>query len=228
MRLIEPLADLLYPPACWACGAPLDRQGDGLCPECPWIPLGEACARCGEPQGPHAAGPDCTACRGRALSFRHVAAAGRYEAGLKEAVRRAKFSGQDAAWGWMGLRLAGTVAAQPWSQGIRAVVAVPSSWRTRWSRGFNPAELLARPVARRLGVPLRPWLKKTGKSPPQVGLKRAERLANVANAFAARGRPEGPVLLVDDVMTTGATVDACARALRSAGAASVDVAVLAR
>ena len=228
MRLLEPLADLLYPPACWACGAPIPRQDQGLCPECPWIPLGEACARCAEPRGPHAAGADCPACRGRLLAFRHVAAAGRYEKGLKQALLRAKFGGQEAAWAWLGLKLAETVAAETWAEGIRAVVPVPSSRRARWERGFNPAELLARPVASRLGVPLRRWLARSGSARPQVGLGRAERLANVAGAFAARGKPGGPVLLVDDVMTTGATMDACAAALKAAGAASVDVAALSR
>ena len=226
----ESLLDLLYPPACWACGSPIPRQADGLCADCPLVPLGEACGRCAEPQGPHAGGPDCPLCRGRSLSFRHVAAAGRYEAGLKDAVRRAKFGGESGAWDWMGSLLSGAVTAQAWAGGIREVVPVPSSRSSRWKRGFNPAELLAGPVARRLGVPVRGRLRRRGAFVPQVGLGREARLSNVRNAFEAvpGTKTEGAVLLVDDVMTTGATVDACAAALLSAGAASVDVAVLAR
>ncbi len=225
------LLDLLYPPACWACGGPIPEQAQGLCAGCPLIPLGDCCRRCGEPQGPHA-GPDgCDTCRGRSLFFRHVAALGRYEGALQALVRRAKFGGEPAAWGWLGARLAGEVSAAPWAAGADAVVPVPSSRRTLWRRGYNPARLLARPVARRLDRPLKAWLARRGPAIPQVGLHRAERLANVEGAFALspRASPTGlRLLLVDDVMTTGATLAACAGLLVRAGARSVDVAVAGR
>lgn len=229
--LVAPLVDLLYPPACWACGRPIPDQAQGLCAACPLIPLGDCCRRCGEPQGPHACPEGCDTCRGRSLFFRHVAALGRYEGALQALVRRAKFGGEPAAWGWLGARLAGEVSAAPWAAGADAVVAVPSSRRARWRRGYNPAGLLARPVARRLARPLTSWLVRQGPAVPQVGLGRKERLANVDGAFAlARcARPEGlRLLLVDDVMTTGATLADCAGLLVRAGARSVDVAVAGR
>lgn len=232
MRLLDPLIDLLYPPACWACGAALEDARQGLCAACPLPPLGASCRRCAEPRREGEADPpDCPNCRGRDLAFRHVQALGRYEGALQRAILRAKFGGETAAWGWLGSRLGGAAAAAPWAGEVRAVVPVPSARAARWRRGFNPARLLASGVAKTLNAPVKDLLRRRGPDAPQVGLGRAERLANVSAAFClTRGaRPSGKgILLVDDVMTTGSTVAACAAALRSAGAASVDVAVLAR
>ena len=229
--MLGALADLLYPPSCWACGTSIASQADALCSACAITSLGDACRRCGEPQGPGAGRrEDCDTCRGRSLAFGRVAALGRYEGGLKRAVQRAKFEGELGAWAWMGTALAREVAALPWSAEVAAVVPVPSSWRARLTRGVNPAALLGKAVADHLGKPMRPWLGRR-HARPQVGLGRAERLANAEGAFLAspRARPSGlRLLLVDDVMTTGATADACARALKAAGALAVDVAVAAR
>ena len=229
--LVTTLIDLLYPPACWACRAPLERQADGFCGACALVPLGNACPRCAEPQGPYVSPSDCENCRGRRLHFRHVLALGRYEGGLQTAIRRAKFGGEAAIWRWMGQALAEAAAQTPWTGGIDAVTPVPSTRRARFARGFNPAMLLARPVAGRLGRPLLHALRRQDRGVPQVGLGRSARLANVEGAFRA-GQPDlfsgRRILLIDDVMTTGATVSACARAFMEAGAASVDVAVVGR
>ncbi len=146
-------------------------------------------------------------------------------------MRHAKFGGEPAAWGWMGEGLAGALSQQPWAAELDAVVCVPSAWRARLRRGFNPAELLARVVARRRGLPCRSWLRRPGPALPQVGLGRAARLANASGAFALarRARPGGlRLLLVDDVMTTCATAACCAGVLTQAGALSVDIAVAGR
>ncbi len=231
LPVLSALTDLLYPPSCWACGSSLERQAQALCGACALVPLGEACRRCGEPQGPGASTmEDCDTCRGRPLAFSRVAALGRYEGGLRRAVQRAKFEGELGAWAWMGKALADHVAALPWAGEVDAVVPVPSTWRARLARGANPAALLAGAVSRRLERPRRPWLLRR-PTPPQVGLGRRERLANVEGAFriSPEATPSGlRLLLVDDVMTTGATVDVCARALKAAGALRVDVAVAAR
>jgi ComF family protein len=114
------------------------------------------------------------------------------------------------------------------------VVPVPMHrWRL-FTRRFNQSAMLAREIARRTGLRLETGaLVRTRATPPQVGLSRREREANVAGAFKVSERSKQQiagrrVLLVDDVITTGSTVDACARVLKSAGAASVDVLALAR
>jgi ComF family protein len=113
-----------------------------------------------------------------------------------------------------------------------AIVPVPLHLsRLRW-RGFNQAVVLAKPLAAQRACPIRPMaLERLRPTPPQVGLGGDERRRNVANAFRIRPgwSPTGTrVLLVDDIYTTGATVEECAKVLRRGGARAVDIAVLAR
>ena len=123
-------------------------------------------------------------------------------------------------------------AAQAFSGAIDLVVPVPLHPRRLAERGYDPAALLAAPVARRLGVPSRPCaLARMRETPQQVVMDRASRLLNVAGAFAVREHTTvagARVLLVDDVRTTGATLDGCARALHEVGARAVLALVLAR
>ena len=114
--------------------------------------------------------------------------------------------------------------------GIDALVSVPLSPRGLRDRGFNQALLLADALSRKKRLPLIiDVLRKVVDTPPQVGLSAKERAANVKNAFVCTGKISGMnILLIDDVMTTGATVDACAKQLLRSGAQSVNVLTLAR
>lgn len=121
--------------------------------------------------------------------------------------------------------------ALPRQQRFDLVTATPMHWRRRWQRGFNQAELLANEVSRRTGIKTARLVRRRKSTPPQAGLTRAARRTNVAGAFElapgvdVRGLR---VLLVDDVLTTGATASACAAVLKRAGAKYVAVLTLAR
>jgi ComF family protein len=119
----------------------------------------------------------------------------------------------------------------PLEQQFDVVLAMPMHWRKRWERGFNQAELLARPVARRYGLKLGTNLRRRRYTKAQAGLSEAQRRNNLRDCFAV-ARPEQisgrRILLIDDVLTTGATLRAAAAALKSAGAGYVCALTLAR
>lgn len=106
-----------------------------------------------------------------------------------------------------------------------AVTWVPARSRDVRARGFDHAEVLARGVASQLGLPADPLLARRGHQRDQAGLDRTHRLSNLTTAFVARGAMSGALLLIDDLVTTGATAASCARALESAGAGHVDLLV---
>jgi ComF family protein len=122
--------------------------------------------------------------------------------------------------------------ALPREQRFDVIVPMPLHWRKRLERGFNQSELLARVLSRRTGIPVLNALERRKPTAPQAGLTRAQRRSNVAGAFEAsrrRDRIDGRhVLLIDDVLTTGATASACAAVLKRAGARRVTVLTLAR
>ena len=123
-------------------------------------------------------------------------------------------------------------AALPLDERFDAVTPVPLHWRKQWQRGFNQSELLARDIARRRGIPVVRALRRARSTQTQAGLSNTERRKNVAAAFqcrtAARTLAGARVLLIDDVMTTGSTAAACARALKQASVARVVLLTVAR
>jgi ComF family protein len=133
---------------------------------------------------------------------------------------------------WFAERLAETAAAEPTFAEAELVVPVPLDAARRRERGYNQAELIARPLARLLGKPLEPsLLVRTRARPDKLKLSRHERWQTVRGAYRASEGvriDKARILLVDDVFTTGATLDACARALRAQGARHVLAATVAR
>lgn len=152
-----------------------------------------------------------------------------YDGALRDAIRAMKYRRHRAAGDRLGRMLA-DLAPPGVVCGVDAAVPVPMHPTRLAARGYNQAELLARPLARALGVPcLAGAVSRLHQDSPQAGLDAAARRANVRGAFRARGPvPSGTILLVDDVFSTGATADACARALLDGGARSVLVLTLAR
>ncbi len=190
-----------------------------------------ACSRCLAPfSNAHPLDEDgvCALCRADADGPDVVFAYGVFEEPLRELVHLFKYAGVTALARPLGrlLRL-----AVPRDRRFDLIVPTPLHWRRRWTRGYNQAMLLARELAPALGLKPVNALRRTRATTAQAGLSRTARRANVAGAFLVRdaSRIRGRrVLLVDDVMTTGATLRACAAALKRAGARSVSIAVLAR
>lgn len=234
------LADLVWPPACAACRAPVAEAG-GLCAAC-WAETRliqpPACRLCGQPLD--LGGPDatCDACLHAPPAWSEGAAAAVYEGaarrlalGLKHA-DRLDIAALGARW---------MLAAEA-GRGARLVAAAdlvappPLHWLRMLKRRYNQSGELARAICRLAGRPAAfapDLLRRTRATPTQEGRNRLQRHENVAGAFAVaprwRGRLAGArVLLVDDVLTTGATLSACAEACRAAGAADVTVLALAR
>ncbi len=170
----------------------------------------------------------CAACRSGLRGFDYASSFGSYEGSLRSLIHLYKY----AAMKPLGRPLANYLdRALPGEERFDAVVPVPLHWRKKWHRGFNQAELLARHIARRRGIPLRNALRRRRATATQAGLASAGRRRNVEGAFAVRRniRLKGErILLIDDVMTTGATAGACAAALKRAGAQSVSLLTLAR
>jgi ComF family protein len=167
-------------------------------------------------------------CRRGLRGFDAAYSYGAYEGVLRELIHLFKYGRIRTLARPLGRYLA---AAMPPDATFDVVAPVPLNWRRRWSRGFNQSALLAGAAARRLGVGVTPALSRTRATAAQAGLSHARRRANVSGAFRVR-RPEQVagrrILLVDDVMTTGATASACAAALKRAGARYVALLTLAR
>lgn len=212
------LLDLLLPPRCGGCRA----VGSWLCARCRARirrleePL---CRRCGVEV--ESARSEC-GCRSRLRSIARLRSAAAYEGPVESAIHRFKYQGWRRLAGPLALLMAERLAVE--GLAARFVVGVPLHPARLRERGFDQAGLLARELRRSMALASPPGrLVRTRHTPPQVGHDRVWRLANVRAAFEWRGGPlEGsPVLLVDDVATTGATLDACASALRAGGSGPV-------
>lgn len=226
--LVSALADTFLPAVCGRCGHTLHgRPAAGVCESC-WRAVerhrGESCPRCGRP-GLAEPGP-CLTCRDTPPAWDAAASVGPYAGSLRDLVLLLKQRRHDELAAPLAELLAEVFRAAGWEPPA-AVVGVPMHWWRRWRRGFNQAELLAGHLAARLGVPRRAPLRRRAAA-PQVGRARSERLRLSARAFRPVQRVRGSIVLVDDVLTTGATAAACTLALRQAGAAEVRVLALAR
>lgn len=169
----------------------------------------------------------CGSCLAQPPRFDAVASAFAYGFPVDRLVQRFKFSGDLALGAWLGEALARQVASRPRPDFL---IPAPLSAQRLRGRGFNQALLLARRVGRRLGIALDAnAAAKPRDTPPQARLSRVARQANLRDAFVCPRRLDGLHLaIVDDVMTTGATADALAAALKAAGATRVDAWVVAR
>lgn len=217
----------LWRQECALCGG--DGGTDGLCAPCrgDLPPNRPACVRCAAPVGSALALP-CGACLRRPPPWHAARVPFRYDWPLDGLITAMKFGRRLALAATLGAVLAD--ALDGLVPGDAAVVPVPlHRWRLA-ARGFNQAAELAAPVARRLGLAWLPdALTRVRATPPQSGLSAARRRANLRNAFAVHPRLRGrDLVLVDDVVTTGSTATAVARACRRAGVGRITLVALAR
>jgi predicted amidophosphoribosyltransferase len=240
-RLVPGLAGellgLLAPPACAACGAPVARAEVLVCAQClrglPWL-RGRRCPRCALPRHP---ARGCPAAR---AAFAGAWAPLAYEGSARALVAALKFRGALAVAGLMGAQLAAHLPAAlrgpPAAPSAVTVagssgpvlVPVPPHPVRRRRRGFDPAAELAAALAARTELPIAPILRRRDRAPRQVGLGRAQRRRAGRLVIEATRAPPPRVLLIDDVHTTGATLDACARVLVAAGCGQVVAVTYAR
>jgi ComF family protein len=220
----ERALDVVFPPRCAGCGA----RGYLLCPECTATIAyirPPACPMCGR----RTTRPGiCPICRAYPNALDGMVAATAFEEPVRACIHALKYEGQRPYAGLLAELARPSLALLPPPD---AIVPVPLFAKRERGRGFNQSALIARRLAGD-DLPVLPqWLARTRDTPPQVGQDREARHANVADAFicpdpaTVRGRS---IVLLDDVATTGATLDACASALRAAGALSVHALVVAR
>jgi ComF family protein len=195
--------------------------------------LNSVCPRCALKVGPFAdLGGGCASCRNRSLGFDAAFAMGSYEGDLRDLCLRLKHERN----AWLATCLSGLLVESRRDafsnlSSDALVVPVPLHWSRYWERGYNQAEALAEGIAKQLKLPIRRMLKRVVRTGRLANLSRTARGEAVRNAFRARAHSKikgRTILLVDDVLTTGATCGAAARALKQAGAARVVVAVVAR
>ncbi|MGC9316932.1 MAG: double zinc ribbon domain-containing protein, partial [Armatimonadota bacterium] len=226
----DELLDLLFPPRCQVCGRP---GAQPLCETCREEVLfigGHCCALCGVPlRETQRASMLCADCRdGRDISG--ARAVGLHTGSLREAVLAFKFRGRTRLADPLAEMLVDAFRGQAEGKGLplsecAALVPVPLHAQRRAWRGFDQAELLAERMAPEVGLPVcTDAIERVRNTTPQTEMDRRERLTNVRDAFEARRvwRLRGrAVILIDDVFTTGATIQECARTLRAAGAVAV-------
>jgi ComF family protein len=199
-------------PVCSACWTGIKPYGGPSCRVCSRPLVSGLASSCGE-------------CIAETPHFKAAVCFGLYEGAVREAIHILKFSGVR--------RLSSPLAGLLLDKGLPPadfIVPVPLSAKGLRKRGFNQSALIGKHISKYKGIPLLTGaLVKTKETLPQVGLLKKERKANVRGAFAARGNLKGKkIILLDDVMTTGATVNECSKMLMKAGAEDVLVLTVAR
>jgi ComF family protein len=226
----------LFPDDCRVCGQPLHEVSRiPVCRKCLHEPSAlhaeYFCVACKTPFLNHFPLDEqgrCSLCRLGLSGFDTVYTFGSYENALRKLIHLFKYGKMRPLARPLGALVARAI---PREQRFDLIIPMPLHWRKRWSRGYNQSDLLAREVARRWGVPVARIVSRVKATAPQAGLTNSKRRLNVRAAFRIRKGTNVQglrVLLIDDVVTTGATASACAHVLKRAGAGHVAVAAVAR
>lgn len=230
---------ILFPDDCRLCGEPLTEfTRVPVCRACldglrPLRAEAAVCDGCGIPRDA-AIGTRCERCAAGEYHFAQARSFGVYDGALREVLHLFKYQGLQPLAAPLAERMSRVFQAERWDQaGFAGVLAVPLSPARQRQRGYNQAELLAGEFSKLTGIPLvKDACRRARETALQTGLTRAQRAENMRGAFApgprAHALRDRAILLIDDVLTTGATLSACARAVRQAGAARVCALTVAR
>jgi len=226
-RLGGDILSLLYPPECVLCGR---NQPAVVCDTCraglPRIE-GPRCEQCADTLDDPSLDL-CIACGTQERSFDRVVAVAPYDRGWRTLIHCFKFDGEQAVGRFLAREAAAVAQSAGLETEIDVITYVPMTRQERRCRGFNQAERLAQGIARELKLPVQRMLAKHRRTERQSRLGARQRRENLRDAFRVVRWERRRVLLVDDICTTGATVNECARALRRGGCHSVVVLTIAR
>ena len=229
------LLDVLYPPHCVLCEAGAE-SGQVLCAACrEKAPRLQApfCQVCSTPFSGKIDGPfTCSNCNAQRFAFSNAVSCRRSAGPVRELIHRFKYQGQLPLKKQLGAWLAETLAdPRLQTPPCDLLVPVPLHFARRRERGFNQSLVLAKELFRHSGIPVSDCLRRIRYTQTQTTFDREERMENLRGAFQMRHHRDVTrlhLLIIDDVLTTGSTVNECARVLMAAGAASVRVATVAR
>ncbi len=227
------ILDFIYPPHCLLCrGAPLEGERTGLCTSCRAgleAIEGPHCPRCGCPAGAEDA--PCRNCAGKVFTFSRMRALAPFNDSMQRLIHMLKYEGRTPVGRVLGQALGEALAGDALVGDALMILPVPLHGSRQRERGYNQSALIARAAGAALGLPVREGiLRRVRPTQTQTALDLSDRMANVKGAFRVRRADliQGErLLLLDDVVTTGATTNACAEALLDAGAKEVVVAAAA-
>ena len=228
--ILTPLADLLLTPLCFGCGSRLREASDLICEDCLAqlaLPGEDTCKLCGTQLEQGA----CPHCAESIPLFRVARSAFLFKSPVRELVHAFKYDSYTRVSPWLIKGMLQTYQSEPAFSCCDLVTAVPLHWVRQRDRGFNQSELLARQLAKHLGLAYKQLARRSHHTPSQTRLSKEERQHNLGNAFKLKSKQDlsgSHILLIDDVFTTGTTVNQLSRLFLDHQAASVAVLTAAR
>lgn len=226
--LLESFLNFLFPQHCVVCGNYIPEGGFPLCNLCLVkikLLAGSICSFCGRPLD-STQSSICRHCRKKRFSFAFARSVALYDSPLKECVHAFKYRGITTLLPFLGDLMVNYLEWNPFLREVDGVMPVPLHRKRLWERGFNQSFLLARYLGRKFGIPVLGGVERVRPTLPQVGLSPKEREKNLKNAFKVmnpRDLVDKEILIVDDVFTSGATVESLTRTLLKAGSKKVMV-----